>query len=152
LSSHSFFDAGHFLSAGAMSFARGLNDTPKIVGLMLILKAFHVEVSLLLVAAAMAIGGLLHSRKVAETVSQRITSMNHSQGLTANLVTSILVITASHSGFPVSTTHVSCGSLFGIGLTTKQADSQVIRHVVMSWVLTLPIAGLLAAGISRILY
>jgi PiT family inorganic phosphate transporter len=148
----SLLDASHFLSAGAMSFARGLNDAPKIVGLMLVLKALHVQAGLLLVAAVMAIGGLLHSRKVAETVSQRITHMNHSQGFAANLVTSLLVLTASYSGLPVSTTHVSCGSLFGIGLKTRQADSRVIQHVVMSWVLTLPIAALLAAGTSWILH
>ena len=147
----SLLDIGHFFSAGATSFARGLNDTPKIVGLMFVFKALHVQADLVLVAAVMAIGGLFHARKVAETVSRRITPMNHSEGFAANLITSFLVLTASHSGFPVSTTHVSCGSLFGIGLKTRQADSSVIRHVVMSWVLTLPIAALLAAGISRVL-
>jgi PiT family inorganic phosphate transporter len=141
----SFLDAGHFLSAGAMSFARGLNDAPKIVGLMLVLKAFHIQANILLVAVAMAIGGLLHARKVAETVGHRITGMNHNQGFIANIVTSLLVLIASYSGLPVSTTHVSCGSLFGIGFITGQADSHVIRQIVMSWVFTLPIAALLAA-------
>ncbi len=147
----SLLDIGHFLSAGATSFARGLNDTPKIVGLMFVFKAFHVQTDLLLVAAVMAIGGLLHARKVAQTVSRRITHMNHSEGFAANVVTSFLVLAASRSGFPVSTTHVSCGSLFGIGLKTRQADSPVIRHVILSWVLTLPIAALLAAGTSWVL-
>ena len=73
------------------------------------------------------------------------------KGFAANAVTGVIVIAASRLGVPVSTTHVSCGSLFGIGLKTRQADSPVIRHVVMSWVLTLPIAALLAAGISRVL-
>jgi PiT family inorganic phosphate transporter len=147
----SLLDVGHILSAGTMSFARGLNDAPKILGLILALKVFQVEANLFFVAAAMATGGLIHARKVAETVSQRITGMNRSQGFVANMITSLLVLTASHSGLPVSTTHVSCGSLFGIGIMTQQADSGVIRQVVLSWVLTLPIAALLAAAASWIL-
>lgn len=152
LNLQSLLDAGHFLSAGAVSFARGLNDTPKIVGLMLVLKVFHVQVNILLVAAAMALGGLLHARKVAETVGHRITGMDHNQGFIANMATSFLVLVASHGGLPVSTTHISCGSLFGIGLTTGQADPKVIRQVLMSWVLTLPIAALLAATTIRFLH
>jgi PiT family inorganic phosphate transporter len=141
-------DAAHFLSAGAVSFARGLNDAPKIVGLMMVLEGLKVHASLLLVATAMAAGGLLQARKVGETVSHRITKMNHSQGFVANLVTSLLVLTASGSGLPVSTTHVSCGSLFGMGLVTGQANLGVVRQVVASWVLTLPIAALLASASS----
>ena len=63
------------------------------------------------VALGMAVGGLLNARKVAETMSNKITKLNHGQGFTANLVTSILVIFASKLGMPVSTTHVSVGSL-----------------------------------------
>lgn len=146
LSAQSLLDAGHYLSAGAVSFARGLNDAPKIVGLMLILKGLDVRASVVLVASAMALGGLLSARKVARTLSQRITSMNHGQGFTANLVTSVLVLAASGSGLPVSTTHVSCGALFGMGLITRQADTRVIQQIVLSWLLTLPIAATLAAA------
>ncbi len=147
----SLLDAGHFLSAGAVSFARGLNDAPKIVGLMLVLEALNVRTSLFLVATVMAAGGLLQARKVGETVGHRITRMNRAQGFVANLVTSCLVLTASGSGLPVSTTHVSCGSLFGIGLMTGQANVGVIRQVVASWLLTLPLAALLAAVVSLVL-
>ncbi len=146
LRSESLLNALHFLSSGAVSFARGLNDAPKIVGLLVVLEALHLRVSLTLVAAAMALGGLLHARKVAETVSRRITSMSDGEGLVANLVTSLLVLTASYSGLPVSTTHVSCGSIFGMGLTSGNADRRVIRHILLSWVLTLPLAAALAAS------
>ena len=47
-------------------------------------------------------------------MSNRITRMNHGQGFTANLVTGVVVIGASRLGLPVSTTHVSCGAMFGI--------------------------------------
>jgi PiT family inorganic phosphate transporter len=98
-----------------------------------------------LVALAMAAGGLIDARKVAETVSHKITAMDHGEGFTANLITSVLVIGASRWGLPVSTTHVSCGALFGIGIANGQARWHVIRNILSAWLLTLPIAGASAA-------
>jgi len=149
LTSQQVVDATHFLSAGTVSFARGLNDTPKIVALLLLWKALDPERfqgwGFLTVASAMAIGGLLNARRVAETMSKKITAMNHGQGFTANLATSILVVLASLFGLPVSTTHVSVGSLFGIGLTTGKANFPMISAIVLSWLVTLPCATI-AAG------
>jgi inorganic phosphate transporter, PiT family len=139
-------DCGHFLSAGAVSFARGLNDTPKIVAIGLTASALDMTWSVGLVALVMALGGLINARKVAETVSKRITAMEPDQGLSANLVTSFLVIFASKWGLPVSTTHVSCGALFGIGIVNGQAHWGVIRTILLAWVLTLPFAGI-SAGV-----
>jgi PiT family inorganic phosphate transporter len=139
-------DFVHFLSAGSVGFARGLNDTPKIVALLLVIKTVDIQFGMLLVAVAMAIGGLLNARKVAMTMSRKITSLNPGQGFTANVVTSVLVILASRFGLPVSTTHVSVGSLFGIGLITREANSRVISGILMSWLLTLPIAAIFSAA------
>jgi len=142
-----YTDAAHFVSAGVVSFARGLNDTPKIVALLLVIQAFDIKLGMLLVAIAMAVGGLLNARRVAVTMSKRITPLNPGQGFTANLVTSALVIAASRFGLPVSTTHVSVGSLFGIGLITREANARVVTGILLSWVLTLPIAAILSAAI-----
>ena len=139
-------DTLHFISAGAVSFARGLNDTPKIVALAVTTGALGLKLNIGLVAIVMALGGILSAKKVAETMSHRITAMNHGQGFTANLITAILVIFASKMGVPVSTTHVSCGSLFGIGLVNGKANWKIIGGIVSAWVLTLPIAALLSAG------
>jgi PiT family inorganic phosphate transporter len=140
-------DRLHCLSAGAVSFARGLNDTPKIVALLIAAKALGLNppTGLLAVGGAMAIGGLLSARRVATTVSQRITAMNHGQGFTANLVTAVLVLAASRWGLPVSTTHVSCGSLFGLGAVTGQGRWATIRTILLAWLVTLPCAALVAA-------
>jgi inorganic phosphate transporter, PiT family len=143
-------DYGHYCSAGAVSFARGLNDTPKIVALGIAAGALGLEGSIGWVAILMAAGGLLNARRVAETVSKRITAMEADQGFLANLVTSFLVIFASKWGMPVSTTHVSCGSLFGIGAVNGQAQWGVVRNIVLAWVLTLPFAGI-SAGLVYIL-
>ncbi len=138
-------DAAHFLSAGTVSFARGLNDTPKIVALLLLWKALDIRWGFVAVALTMAVGGLLSARKVAETMSKKITTMNHGQGFTANLTTAILVVLASLFGLPVSTTHVSVGSLFGIGVTTGKANLRTVNAIVLSWLVTLPCAAIIGA-------
>lgn len=143
--SQRILDKLHYISAGAVSFARGLNDTPKIVALLLVMSAVSLKSGIFIVAFAMAIGGLLNAREVALTMSERITRMNHGQGFSANLVTAFLVIFASKWGLPVSTTHVSCGSLFGIGLVNKKANLSVIRQIILAWFLTLPLAAVLSA-------
>ncbi len=139
---HTALDKLHYLSAGAVSFARGLNDTPKIVALLITAQAFHLPLGMGLVGIAIALGGLIGARRVAETMSHRITEMNHGQGLTANLVTAVLVIGASKLGVPVSTTHVSCGSLFGIGAVSGQARWRMIGTIIVAWIITLPMAAL----------
>jgi PiT family inorganic phosphate transporter len=150
--SQTLIDAGHFLSAGVVSFARGLNDTPKIVPLILIIQAVSLQGGALAIALAMALGGLLNARRVAETMSKKITKMNSGQGFSANLVTGILVILASRFGLPVSTTHVSVGSIFGVGLVSGKANVKVFSQILLSWILTLPIAACLSAAFYWILH
>jgi PiT family inorganic phosphate transporter len=146
ISSQQIVDAAHFLSAGTVSFARGLNDTPKIVALLLLWNTLDLRWGFAAVALAMAIGGLLNARRVAETMSKKITPLNHGQGFTANLTTATLVVAASLFGLPVSTTHVSVGSLVGIGLTTGKANLRTINAIVLSWLITLPCAAILAGA------
>ncbi|HME87891.1 MAG TPA: inorganic phosphate transporter [Chthoniobacterales bacterium] len=147
INSQQIVDAAHFLSAGTVSFARGLNDTPKIVALLLLWKTLDIRWGFAAAAATMAIGGLLNARKVAETMSHKITTMNYGQGFIANLTTAVLVALASLFGLPVSTTHVSVGSLFGIGLTTGNASFRTINSIVLSWVVTLPCAAIAAGAV-----
>ncbi|MDO7170825.1 inorganic phosphate transporter [Mariniflexile sp. AS56] len=151
ISSQQILDKLHFLSAGVVSFARGLNDTPKIAGLLLILNVIEIHWSMLFIAVIMAIGGLMNAKKVGINMSKKITPMNSGQGFTANLVTGVLVTTASIHGLPVSTTHVSVGSIFGIGTVTKKADYKMIGKIVLSWVLTLPTAAIISALIYKLL-
>jgi PiT family inorganic phosphate transporter len=144
-------DVAHFLSSGVVSFARGLNDTPKIVGLLLIINTLDIRIGMISIAIAMAIGGLLNAKKVGTIISKKITPMNSGQGFTANLITGILVTTASVHGMPVSTTHVSIGSIFGIGTVTRKANFGVIKKILASWILTLPIAAIFSGLIYFIL-
>ncbi len=144
-------DSVHFLSAGAVSFARSLNDTPKIAALLLVATALDIRWGLMAVGVAMVAGGLLNARKVADTMANKITDLNPGQGLAANLATALLVNTASYHGLPVSTTHVSVGSLLGIGLATRQTKWRPVLGVLLSWLVTLPCAAALAALIYLVL-
>lgn len=143
LSAKTILDTAHFLSAGLVSFARGLNDTPKIAAILLAAGTLTSVSSVGAVAVAIALGGVVFVKRIANTMSYQITEMNDGQGFSANFVTSLIVIGASQLGMPVSTTHVSCGALFGVGTVTKQAHWGSILKIVMAWVITLPVAGAL---------
>lgn len=141
----------HYVSAGAVCFSRAVNDTPKIAALLLALNGLGSYTALALVAIAMALGGLIQSRRVAETMSHRITALNPGQGLCANLVTAGLVLAASRIGVPVSTTHVSCGTILGIGMVERNARWKTVAAIVLAWVTTLPLAAVLGAVVYKVI-
>ncbi len=144
-------DALHFLSAGAVAFARGLNDIPKMAALLLGVGWLSGQAGPLAIVVAMTLGGLISARQVAETLAHKITDLNPGQGFAANLATSLLVTTASLHALPVSTTHVSVGALLGIGITTRQAKWRTVIPVLAAWVVTLPCAALIAALLFALL-
>ena len=142
-------DALHWLSSALTSFARGLNDTPKIVALGIVASA-AIGISgvpfYLAVAAAMGAGSLYAGLRVTETLARKVTPMSPGEGFAANLVTTLLVGLASLAALPVSTTHVSTGAIIGIGLH-RGADSvrwRTVREMLLAWLVTLPAAALLA--------
>ena len=143
-------DALHFLSGGAVCFARGLNDTPKMAALLVGVGGLGVKPAMALVLIVMAIGGLVSAKHVAETLAHKITDMNPGQGFAANLATSLLTTTASYHGLPVSTTHVSVGALLGIGVATRQAKWKTVIPVFLAWIVTLPSAALLSALMFKV--
>ena len=106
--------------------------------------AFSIRGGMLAIGLGIAIGGLLNAKKVANTVSKKITTLNPGKGLAANVVTGFLVIFASRLGVPVSTTHVGVGAIFGVGTISQSANFNVFTQVLISWLLTLPIAAILS--------
>ncbi len=144
----------HWLTSGATSFARGLNDAPKIVALALAAAALTGTGELLqpsafaLITAAMVAGSIIGGLRVTRLLAERVTPMDHREGFYANLVTSLLVGTGAVLGLPMSTTHVACGAIIGIGVanggTAVRRDT--VRDMLLAWVVTLPAAALL--GIS----
>jgi len=138
-------DGLHYLSTGAASFARGLNDTPKMAPLLLVVPQFSTSGCIVTVAVMIAIGALVDARRVAETLGKKVTDMNPGQGFAASLVTAALVTTASFHSLPVSTTHVSVGSLLGMGASTHQAHWRKAGEILLAWISTVPCGAVLAA-------
>jgi PiT family inorganic phosphate transporter len=134
------WDSLHVLSAAAVSFARGINDTPKMVALLVMLPAIGAQRITGLIAVLIALGGLFNARRVGETMSRQIATLDPRRGLAANLATAFMVLVASRWGMPVSTTHVSCGALFGVGVLSGSARWRTIRDIIIAWVVTLPAA------------
>jgi inorganic phosphate transporter, PiT family len=136
-------DAAHVISALGVSFARGVNDTPKIAAVGLAGTGLGVAEAGVPVVIAMALGGLIAARRVTETMAWRVTRMDPSEGLGGNLVTTGLVLSASGLALPVSTTHVSCGALFGIAAANRGGRLRTVAAIALAWGVTMPLGAVL---------
>ncbi len=142
-------DTAHYISAGFTSFARGLNDAPKILPFLLLLPSIQISPlhGYIYIALAMALGGLIAGRRVVDTMSTGITPVSPSDGFLANMTTSILVGSGAWFGLPMSTTHVSTSAIAGAGQSHGRAVSwETVRHIAIAWIVTVPVSGLLALG------
>lgn len=145
-------NAVHWASSGMVGFARGWNDAPKIAALSIATLAGAnvangMAITFAVVTVAMAVGGIMAGRKVLETLSKKVTPLPLAESLTASIITASLVSAASWVGLPVSTTHVSTGAIVGAGVRN---DPRAVRwgkvgEIVLSWLVTLPVAALIAA-------
>ncbi len=152
----SALDAFHWISSALTSFARGLNDTPKIVAVgiaasgVLGVSGFPFYAA---VALAMGAGSLMAGSRVTHTLARRVTEMTPAEGFCANLVTSLLVGAASLAALPVSTTHVSSGAIIGIGLRRGAMSVcwTTVREMLLAWLVTLPAAAVAAGAVFTLL-
>ncbi|VAV89545.1 Probable low-affinity inorganic phosphate transporter [hydrothermal vent metagenome] len=146
-------DKLHWLSAGLTSFARGMNDAPKLAGLMIAAALLSDTAqtanltAFLVVAGAMTVGGLMAGLRVTRMLAEKVTVMNHHEGFTANIVTSMLVSAGAIFGLPMSTTHVSASALIGVGVSGQKGNLHMgaVKVMLAAWVITLP--GAAAFGI-----
>ena len=87
-------------------------------------------------------------KNITEVLGFKLTRMNHEQGFSANLVSTILVIGASRYGMPVSTTHVTSSSIMGVGLVNQRGlNLKTVKSMLFAWLITVPVSGLFATGI-----
>jgi len=154
----------HWLSSGTTSFARGLNDTPKIAAFLVLAIALAPEASavhslsgvwaVLAVSLAMGLGGLWGGYKILNVLSYRVASMEPGTGLVANTGTSLLVLAATPLGFPVSTTHVSVGALMGVRWAgdSRPGEGDALKLILIGWLITVPAAGTVSAVVSLTLH
>ncbi len=146
-------------TACGMAFAHGSNDVANGVGPMaavvgLVQSGGEVAQKstlplwiLLLGGFGIILGLATYGYKVMRTIGTKITELTPTRGFCATMAAATTVVLASRTGMPVSTTHIAVGGVIGVGLARGigAIDLRVIGGIVMSWVITLPIGGLLAA-------
>ncbi|GAA2934664.1 inorganic phosphate transporter [Streptomyces enissocaesilis] len=143
--------AAHWLTSGATGFARGLNDTPKIVAIgafALVPAGMTTWQIMLLVAGAMALGSITGGMRIAQRLGEGVIKMNHKEGFLANLTTATLVGLGAGYGLPMSTTHTSTGAIAGsAGPNLSRLSGKTLRHFLIAWLVTPPVAAAAAAAV-----
>lgn len=151
------------ITASYMAFSHGANDVANAVGPLMgavYAKALtaHQQLSMpiwvLSVGAVGIVAGLsMYGYKVILVVGRKITDMTPSRGFAAEFGAATTVLVCSKMGLPISTTHTLVGSVIGVGLARGigALNLKVLKDIVVSWLLTLPIAAALSAAIFLVL-
>ncbi len=148
------------VSGGFVAFTHGTNDAQKTMGIItLALVAsghidadnFHVPIWVIVCAAsAMAAGTYAGGWRIIKTLGQRVAKLDPPQGFAAQTSCATVLWLTAHYGFPVSTTHTISGSVLGAGATRRFSAVRwgVAGNILMAWLLTIPCAGLVGAGME----
>jgi len=142
------------LSAALYSLGHGGNDAQKTMGIIASLiyaagwtKTFHIPLWIVLSAhAAIALGTLSGGWRIVKTMGQKITKLRPIDGFCAETASAISIFFATHTGVPVSTTHVITGAISGVGAAKRLSAVRwgVTIKIVWAWVFTIPGASLTA--------
>jgi phosphate/sulfate permease len=157
------FKYGQWVSAAAMSYGHGLQDAQKTMGVITLALVVTHHLSSFVVplwvkfacAIAIALGTYSGGWRIMRTLGRRVFKMDNTAGFAAQTVaSSVLMTTAYVYAAPISTTHVITSSVMGVGATKKLSAVRwgVAGNILMAWVLTLPMAGLAAAGVFAIVH
>lgn len=151
------FGALMVLTACAMAFAHGSNDVANAIGPLAAINSIvqsgelsqnsALPIWILLVGGVGIVLGLaMYGRKVIETVGSKITELTPSRGFCCTIAAASTVVLASGMGLPISTTHTMVGAVLGVGMARgiSSLNMVVVRGIFMSWIITLPIGGVLA--------
>jgi phosphate/sulfate permease len=92
-------------------------------------------------------------RRVMRTVGGRITSLTNTRGFSVDFGAATTVLIASKLGMPISTSHTVVGAVIGVGLARglEAVDLGIIKKIIISWLLTLPVAAGTSVAIFLIL-
>jgi len=153
------------LTACCMAFAHGSNDVANAIGPLAAVVNIVEHNGEIAKKAALAwwilpLGGIgivvglaVLGKKVIKTIGEGITHLTPSRGFAAELAAASTVVIASGTGLPISTTQTLVGAVLGVGMARGIAalNMGVIRNIVVSWVITLPVGAALAIVIFYIL-
>ena len=146
-------------SACSMAFAHGSNDVANGIGPLAAVASVigsGGEIAqkselplwiLILGGGGIVIGLATLGYRVMATIGTKITELTPTRGFSAELAAAATVVLASRTGLPVSTTHILVGAVIGVGLARGMGaiDLRVIGKIIISWIVTLPAGGILAA-------
>ena len=153
-------------TACAMAFAHGSNDVANAIGPVaavvsvvssggLVTQQSVLPLWILLLGGGGIIFGLVtYGHKVMATIGKGITELTPSRGFSAELAAATVVVLASSTGIPISTTHTLVGAVLGVGVARGigAINLHVVRNIFMSWIITLPVGALLSIIFFFILF
>ncbi|EEB73515.1 inorganic phosphate transporter [Thermococcus sp. AM4] len=160
----SVFKRVQVLTSGYVALAHGANDVANAIGPVAAvyavasmgLSGMKVPVPRWILAMGglgIAVGVATYGYRVMETVGKRITELTNTRGFTIDFSAATVVLVASWLGLPISTTHTVVGAVIGIGLArgVKAINKDIVRDIVISWFVTVPVAAVISALIFEVL-
>jgi PiT family inorganic phosphate transporter len=152
------------VSGGFVAFTHGTNDAQKTMGIiaLALIASGHLDSGadpptwvVVSAATAIALGTYVGGWRIIRTMGSRIIKMDPAQGFAAQSVGASVILSATHVGFPLSTTHVISGAIMGAGAAKRISAVRwgVAGNIAVAWVLTLPAAAIVGAvtyGVTRI--
>ncbi len=150
------FRLGQIISGSLFSLSHGTNDAQKTMGILFLALVANGNLSadadiptwvVVSAATAIALGTYVGGWRIIKTMGSRIIKMDPAQGFAAQGAGAAVILTASHAGFPLSTTHVISGAIMGAGAAKRVSAVRwgVAGNIVAAWVLTLPAAAAVGA-------
>lgn len=144
-----------------LGLSHGSNDAPKTMGMITLalitekyLNAFVVPVWVIFIAAlAIAAGTAVGGQKLIRTVGRKFYKIEPLDAFCAQLSSAVVVLTASLTGGPVSTSHVNSSTIMGVGAAERpnKVRWKIAQEIVTAWFLTIPAAALLASMVYMLL-
>ena len=155
------------ISSGMMALSHGSNDAQKTMGIItLALLAggvlhksptgdFEIPIYVIIVCAiTMAAGTMNGGWKIIKTMGHKIIKLKPIHGFAAETSAAGLILTASHFGIPLSTTHVISTAIMGVGSTldAHAVKWRVVGNIVTAWVLTIPACMIISSAIYYLMH
>jgi inorganic phosphate transporter, PiT family len=158
------FRLGQIVSGGLLSLSHGTNDAQKTMGIIFLALVANGNLQpgadiptwvIVSAATAIALGTYVGGWRIIRTMGTRIIKMDPAQGFAAQGAGSAVILSASHVGFPLSTTQVISGAIIGAGAAKRFSAVRwgVAGNIVVAWVLTLPASATVGAvtyGVTRL--
>jgi inorganic phosphate transporter, PiT family len=108
---------------------------------------------ILIAASAISLGTAAGGWRIIRTMGQRVVKLDPVHGFAAETTAATVILTASHFGVPVSTTHVISSAILGVGSSDRFSAVRwgIAGNIVVAWILTIPASGLMAGAVYAIL-